>query len=92
MSVSSTPLRWPWRANANARLTAIVDLPTPPFAEDTAITFRTSRMLRFSGKPRCRRGSAGGAPERGNPWRQELAGDFNHTEDELQEGSHAAEV
>lgn len=46
---------------------AIVDLPTPPFAEDTAITFRTSRMLRLSGRPRCRRGSCGGAPDLGRP-------------------------
>jgi hypothetical protein len=68
ISVSSTPLRWPCCANARARLTAMVDLPTPPLAEDTAMTLRTSRMLRFSGRPRCRRGSSGGAPERGNPW------------------------
>ena len=52
ISVSRTPLRWPCRANANARLTAIVDFPTPPFAEETAITLRTSRMLRCWGSPR----------------------------------------
>jgi hypothetical protein len=30
----------------------MVDFPTPPFADDTATTFRTSFILRFSGKPR----------------------------------------
>ena len=48
-------------------LPAIVDFPTPPFADDIAITFRTSCMLRFSGKPRWRRGRVGGAPDRGKP-------------------------
>ena len=43
----------------------MVDLPTPPFADETAITLRTSRMLRLEGKPRWRRGISGGAPERG---------------------------
>ena len=43
---------------------AIVDLPTPPFADDTAITFLTSLIFRFSGKPRCMRGIL---PVRGNP-------------------------
>ena len=47
---------------------AIVDLPTPPFAEETAITFRTSRMLRLSGRPRWRRGNCGGLPDLGSPW------------------------
>lgn len=46
---------------------AIVDFPTPPFAEETAITFRTSRMLRRSGRPRCRRGNGGGLPDLGRP-------------------------
>ena len=45
----------------------MVDFPTPPFAEETAITLRTSRMLRCWGSPRWRRGSSGGAFERGNP-------------------------
>ena len=45
----------------------MVDFPTPPLAEDTAITLRTSRTLRCSGSPRWRRGSSGGAPERGKP-------------------------
>ena len=51
-SVSNTPLRCPCRAKANARLTAMVDLPTPPLADETAITLLTSRMGRFSGRPR----------------------------------------
>ena len=67
ISASRTPLRWPWRAKARARLTAMVDLPTPPLAEETAITLRTSRMGRFSGRPRWRRGSWGGVLERGRP-------------------------
>lgn len=45
---------------------ATVDLPTPPLAEETATTFLTSRILRFSGSPR-RRGKDGGVPERGSP-------------------------
>ena len=47
---------------------AMVDFPTPPLADETATTFLTPRMLRFSGKPRCIRGICGGAPERGRPW------------------------
>jgi hypothetical protein len=46
---------------------AIVDLPTPPLADDTAITFLTSVILLFSGNPRCMRGSCGGEPFRGSP-------------------------
>ena len=47
----------------------MVDLPTPPLADETAITLRTERMLRFSGRPRWRRGSEGAVavPERGRP-------------------------
>ena len=48
----------------------IVDFPTPPFAEETAIIFLTSGMPRFCGRPRCRRGSSGGAPARGRPFRE----------------------
>lgn len=33
---------------------AIVLFPTPPFAEETAITVRTSLIRRFSGRPRWR--------------------------------------
>ena len=53
----------------------MVDFPTPPFAEDTAMIFRTSSRLRFSGNPRWRRGSCGGAatpPERGNPFENSI--------------------
>ena len=59
----------------------MVDFPTPPLADETAITFFTPRMLRFSGKPRCIRGICGGAPERGKPWiggeREILASNFS---------------
>jgi hypothetical protein len=46
---------------------AIVLLPTPPFADETATTFFTSFMDLFCGNPRCIRGICGGAPERGSP-------------------------
>ena len=69
MSASRIPLLSPWRANDSARLAAIVDLPTPPFADDTAMILRTPGMLRFWGRPRCMRGSFGGAFERGSPWK-----------------------
>ena len=81
MSVSRIPLRKPRRANAMARFAAfdqtrefkreeisrpaIVDLPTPPFAEDTAITFLTSLIGRLSGSPLCKRGML---PVFGSPW------------------------
>lgn len=43
----------------------MVDFPTPPLAEETAITFFTSLMRRRSGSPRCIRGIV---PARGNPF------------------------
>lgn len=67
MSVSRMPVRHPLLTKAKARLTAIVDFPTPPFAEDTAMTFRTSLTGDFVGRPRCRLGSSGGALDRGRP-------------------------
>jgi len=46
----------------------IVDLPTPPFAEDTAMTFLTSLIGRFSGRPLCMRAlKFGGVPDLGSP-------------------------
>lgn len=80
MSVSRTPERRPRRAKDNARLTIhdqrnrsdslssipdIVDFPTPPFADETAMTFLTSFILLLSGRPRCMRGML---PVRGKPW------------------------
>ena len=41
MSASSRPTLWPWRWSATARLTATVDLPTPPLPAPTA-------MMRFT--------------------------------------------
>jgi len=38
-SASSRPTLAPWRASASARLTATVDLPTPPLPAATATTF-----------------------------------------------------
>src|SRR5882762_10478182 len=45
MSASSTPTEAPSAAKASARFTAVVDLPTPPFAEATAMTFLSSRVV-----------------------------------------------
>ena len=36
MSASSSPTRWPSVVSASARLTEVVDLPTPPLPEATA--------------------------------------------------------
>jgi hypothetical protein len=49
---------------------AIVDFPTPPFADDTATTFWTSRILRFWGRPR-RLLNVGGVPDLGSPCRHQ---------------------
>lgn len=46
----------------------IVDFPTPPLAEETAIIFFTSLICRFCGRPLCIRGMVGGAPLRGSPY------------------------
>src|SRR5690625_712145 len=45
MSASRMPVRAPSWARARARLTAVVDLPTPPLPEATAIMFLTLCML-----------------------------------------------
>src|SRR2546430_7817782 len=42
MSASRTPTRAPWAAQASARFTATVDLPTPPLPEATATMLRIS--------------------------------------------------
>src|SRR3989304_5224089 len=55
----------PWWS-AMARLTATVDLPTPPLPDETAIVCRTSGMrsaARGGGWP----GAGGGGPPRGGP-------------------------
>ena len=41
ISASSTPTLAPSDSNANAKFTVVVDLPTPPFPEATAIIFLT---------------------------------------------------
>jgi len=60
---------WVWRPNAAvaAMLTAIVDFPTPPFAEETRSVLATLGTRRFCGRPRCIRGRGGGEPVRGRP-------------------------
>lgn len=72
---------------------AMVLFPTPPFADETAMTFFTSFMLRFCGSPRCMRGICGGAPERGRPCEHacqplSLVGKFQNTPKD----SHAADT
>jgi hypothetical protein len=52
MSPSSSPVRDPMRARATARLTATVDLPTPPLPAPMASTcFTSGRGLCASGSP-----------------------------------------
>ena len=50
MSASSMPTDAPSAARASAMLTAVVDLPTPPFPEATAMMFFTPGT---SFTPRC---------------------------------------
>ena len=50
MSASSIPTLAPSAASARARLTAVVDLPTPPLPEATAMMFFTPGI---SFTPRC---------------------------------------
>ena len=59
-----------WRPNAaaTAMLTAMVDFPTPPLAEEIRSVLVTWGTRRFCGRPRCIRGSGGGEPVRGRPW------------------------
>jgi hypothetical protein len=47
---------------------AMVLLPTPPFADDTATIFDTFGIFRLVGRPRWALGKDGGAPFRGRPW------------------------
>ena len=56
MSVSRIPVRRPRRASARERLAAMVLLPTPPLAEETAMMCETPLMGRFWGRPRWKRG------------------------------------
>jgi hypothetical protein len=52
MSASSRPTLAPSAASASARFTAVVDLPTPPLPEATAMMFFTCGI---SFTPRCTR-------------------------------------
>jgi hypothetical protein len=53
----------------HGRIPDIVDLPTPPFADDTAMTFLTSLIGRFSGRPLAIRALRfGGVPDLGSPY------------------------
>ena len=67
MSQSSRPTRWPSADRAQARLTATVDLPTPPLPLTTAITRFTCSNAVGGGLPLGSvRGSSGtlAAPRR----------------------------
>lgn len=50
-----------------AYIPATVDLPTPPLADATAMILSTPGIRRFSGRPRCIRGTLGGALLLGRP-------------------------
>src|ERR1700730_4009799 len=66
MSASRSPTRSPMAARPSARLTATVDLPTPPLPEATAMIERTPGTSGLGGAPRAwgcpgpGRGLAGG--------------------------------
>src|SRR3712207_289483 len=66
MSQSSTPTLSPWPRSARARLQAVVDLPTPPLPEATAITCFTPGMTcargegAFAGRPGTGAGEVAG--------------------------------
>lgn len=64
-SVSRRPVRWPRRVKARERLAAMVDLPTPPLAEEMAMMWATEGMGRLAGRPRWKRGMV---PFWGRPW------------------------
>lgn len=65
MSTSRMPERSPRRAKARERFAAMVDLPTPPLAEEMAMMCETEGMGRLVGRPRWKRG---GVPVLGRPW------------------------
>lgn len=57
----------------------MVDLPTPPFAEDTAMTLFTSVMGRLSGRPRFMRDCRfGGVPLLGSPYHSSVELEIAH--------------
>lgn len=64
MSTSRMPERNPSRAKARERFAAMVDLPTPPLAEEMAMMCETEGMGRLVGRPRWKRG---GVPDLGRP-------------------------
>src|SRR4051794_36941533 len=53
MSASSTPILRPCARSARARLQAVVDLPTPPLPEATAMTCVTPGMIWARGEGAC---------------------------------------
>ena len=66
MSASSSPTRWPMAARPMARLTAVVDLPTPPLPDATAmIAFTPGTRAAWAG--RGAPPSVGGGPAAGRP-------------------------
>ena len=75
MSASSSPTRWPRRVSASARLTDVVDLPTPPLPEATAtmaaMPGSAPRLVACGG---WLRGAAPGAAAPGQPHARRAAG------------------
>ena len=51
MSASSTPTLAPSAAKAKAKFTVVVDLPTPPFPDATAIIFTVGTIAAFGFNP-----------------------------------------
>src|SRR5918993_829147 len=68
MSASSRPVETPLAARPRARLTAVVDLPTPPLPEATAMMCFTPGMSRTACSQAWRRGSRA-VPRGGSTWR-----------------------
>lgn len=64
ISVSRIPALYPSLAKAKERFAATVLLPTPPFADDTAMTLSTPVIFLLTGFL----GQFGGVPERGRPY------------------------
>src|SRR3954464_14555831 len=67
MSASSTPILRPCARSARARLQAVVDLPTPPLPEATAMTCVTPGMIWARGEGACAGRPGAGAGEVAGP-------------------------
>src|SRR5215211_2544864 len=68
MSASSTPILSPCARSARARLQAVVDLPTPPLPDATAMTCLTPGMIWARGEGACAGRPGAGAGEVAGPF------------------------